>query len=51
MKDGNHSLKIKAKSVEATSQGWGGLLTLVLLVALVASGLAMGWWHFPGAGR
>jgi len=51
MKDGNHSLKIKAKSFEATAQGWGGLLTLVLLVALVASGLAMGWWHFPGAGR
>ncbi|WP_290544085.1 hypothetical protein [Aestuariivirga sp.] len=44
MTDGKHSIRIKAKGFEATAQGWGGLLTLVLLAALVASGRALGWW-------
>ena len=48
MKDGNHSLRIKAKGFEATAQGWGGLLTLVILAALAASGLALEWWSLPG---
>jgi hypothetical protein len=49
MTDEKHSLKIKAKptSFEATAQGWGGLVTLLLLVALVASGLVLGWWNLP----
>ncbi len=48
MTNGKHSLRIKAKGFEATAYGWGGLLTLLLLVALAASGLAMGWWHLTG---
>jgi hypothetical protein len=53
MAEGKHSLKIKAKptSFEATANGWGGLLTLLLLAALVASGLALGWSHLPAAWR
>jgi hypothetical protein len=51
MKDANHSLKIKTNGFEATAQGWGGLLTLLLLAALVASGLGLGWWHLPAAWR
>ena len=50
MADGKHSLKIKAKGFEAAAHGWGGLLTLLLLAALAAAGVAMEWWHFPAAG-
>lgn len=51
MADDKHSLKIKTKGFEATAQGWGGLFALLLLVAMVVSGLALGWWHLPAAWR
>jgi hypothetical protein len=53
MTDGKPSLKLKAKptSFEVTAQGWEALLALLLIVALVAFGLAMGWWQISASGR
>lgn len=48
--DNNHYLKIRASGVEVTARGPLAIVVL-LLVALVASGLVLGWWHLPAAWR
>jgi hypothetical protein len=35
MATGKHSLKIKTRWLEATANGWGGLVALLVLVLLV----------------
>jgi hypothetical protein len=47
MQDGNHWLMLKVAGLEVAAHGWLGIAALVLLVALVLSGLVMGWWHLP----
>jgi hypothetical protein len=48
MKDS--SLKIKAYGFEVVARG-PLIAALILLTALAASGLVLGWWHLPAAWR